>query len=211
MIRITILAEMAAARENLARMLREDPEIEIVALGASPQDFTRGTQQADVQVVLAPEVYASPIGTSVLPEADPGQGVLWLSDDPALAVWLARNRIGAWGLLPAEASAEEMQAAVRALNEGLVVGMPALMESLLDREPPVEELRDEEQSPQITGREGEVLQLLSQGLANKQIADVLGISPHTVKYHISSIYSRLGATNRAEAVRLAIQAGLISL
>lgn len=63
----------------------------------------------------------------------------------------------------------------------------------------------------LTEREQEVLQLLAQGLANKQIAGQLGISAHTVKFHISSIYGKLGATNRTEAVRIGLQIGLILL
>jgi DNA-binding NarL/FixJ family response regulator len=56
-----------------------------------------------------------------------------------------------------------------------------------------------------------VLQLLAQGLANKQIALTLGISEHTVKFHISGVYSKLGATNRTEAVRLGVRKGLVVL
>ena len=60
-------------------------------------------------------------------------------------------------------------------------------------------------------RESEVLQLLAQGLSNKQIAVRLYISEHTVKFHVSSVYGKLGATNRAEAVRLGVQRGLVVL
>ncbi len=56
-----------------------------------------------------------------------------------------------------------------------------------------------------------MLQLLAHGLANKQIALALGISEHTVKFHISSIYTKLGASNRTEAVRLGMQRGLVVL
>ena len=63
----------------------------------------------------------------------------------------------------------------------------------------------------LTDREIEVLQLLAQGLANKQIAQTLNISTHTVKFHVSSIYNKLGATNRTEAVRNGVQNGLILL
>jgi DNA-binding NarL/FixJ family response regulator len=63
----------------------------------------------------------------------------------------------------------------------------------------------------LTEREVEVLQLLAQGLANKQIAQLLNISANTVKFHVSSIYTKLGATNRTEAVRLGLQSGLILL
>jgi DNA-binding NarL/FixJ family response regulator len=63
----------------------------------------------------------------------------------------------------------------------------------------------------LTDREIEVLQLLAQGMANKQIALQLGISEHTVKFHISGIYTKLGATNRTAAVRLGVRRGLILL
>ncbi len=63
----------------------------------------------------------------------------------------------------------------------------------------------------LTERESQVLQLLAQGLANKQIAASLGISEHTVKFHISSIYGKLGATSRTEAVRNGVQHGLVFL
>jgi NarL family two-component system response regulator YdfI len=64
---------------------------------------------------------------------------------------------------------------------------------------------------QLTPREAEILELLAQGLANKQIALYLQISEHTVKFHISSIFTKLGATNRMEAVRMGLQLGLITL
>ncbi len=61
---------------------------------------------------------------------------------------------------------------------------------------------------QLTARELQVLQLLARGLANKQIALQLGISEHTVKFHVSSIYARLGVSSRTEAVRLGVTAGI---
>jgi len=63
----------------------------------------------------------------------------------------------------------------------------------------------------LTPRETEVLQLLAQGLANKQIALALGISEHTIKFHVSSIYAKLGVGNRTEAVRVGARQGLILL
>ena len=63
----------------------------------------------------------------------------------------------------------------------------------------------------LTPRESEILQHLAQGLTNKQIAWKLSISEHTVKFHISSIYGKLGATNRTEAVRMGARHGIILL
>ncbi len=63
----------------------------------------------------------------------------------------------------------------------------------------------------LTPREREILALLSEGLPNKAIAERLGISDQTVKFHVASIYGKLGATNRTDAVRRAVRRGLITL
>jgi DNA-binding NarL/FixJ family response regulator len=63
----------------------------------------------------------------------------------------------------------------------------------------------------LTGREQEVLQLLAEGKANKEIAAALVISERTVKFHVSSILSKLGAGNRTEAVRVAVQRGIVRM
>ena len=61
----------------------------------------------------------------------------------------------------------------------------------------------------LSAREAEVLALMSQGLANKNIADRLGISEHTVKFHVSTILSKLGASSRTEAVTKGLKDGLL--
>jgi DNA-binding CsgD family transcriptional regulator len=68
-----------------------------------------------------------------------------------------------------------------------------------------------ELSEEITSRETDVLRMLAQGLVNKEIAARLGISEHTVKFHISSILDKLGASTRTEAVTLGIRRGLIPI
>ena len=104
-------------------------------------------------------------------------------------------------MLPVNASEDELGAAVRALGEGLWVGAPALLRNLL-RRPSVVEVSDTEPlTDPLTGREIEVLQMMASGLANKQIAISLGISEHTVKFHLSSLYAKFGVTSRTEAVR----------
>jgi DNA-binding NarL/FixJ family response regulator len=63
----------------------------------------------------------------------------------------------------------------------------------------------------LTGRETQVLELMAEGLPNKAIAVELGISDQTVKFHVSSIAGKLGASNRTDAVRRAVHRGLIAL
>jgi len=84
----------------------------------------------------------------------------------------------------------------------LIVGTPTLLFEI--------ESGPLSQGP-LTDRESEVLGLLSRGLANKQIAVMLGISEHTVKFHVSSIYTKLNVTNRTEAVREGLRGGWIVL
>jgi DNA-binding NarL/FixJ family response regulator len=122
----------------------------------------------------------------------------------------------AWGILPVDASAGELIAAVHALHEGLIVAAPYLFSRLLDSRPRAGvalsfDTPDQALVEALTARETEVLQLLTQGLANKQIAALLSISEHTVKFHVSSIYAKLGAANRTDAVRIGARRGLILL
>src|SRR5262245_48321399 len=72
---------------------------------------------------------------------------------------------------------------------------------------------DEEEMPEepMTQRERQVLSLLGEGLSNRSIAERLGISEHTVKFHLAAIYGKLGATTRAEAVRRAFRRGMLTL
>ena len=139
----------------------------------------------------------------------PGMGVLILVADE-----LEQNRMyaaisgHAWGFLPLEASAEQIEAAVQAIAAGLSIGMPTLLNLPFGETPPG---MDTQLIDPLTDREMEVLQLLAQGLANKQIAARLSISEHTVKFHVSSIYNKLGVGNRTEAVRMGVRRGLILL
>ncbi len=109
-----------------------------------------------------------------------------------------------WGVLPSDASAEELTAAIYALAQGLIVGTSTLLFET-----------DSESGPlshgPLTDRESEVLGLVAKGLANKQIAVKLGISEHTVKFHVSSIYTKLNVTNRTEAVREGLRGGWVAL
>ena len=63
----------------------------------------------------------------------------------------------------------------------------------------------------LTGRERDVLELIAEGLSNRLVAERLGISEHTVKFHVASIYGKLGASSRAELIRRAARRGLITI
>ena len=109
------------------------------------------------------------------------------------------------------ARCQNPRAAVHALHEGLIAGTPLLLQPVLGAVPALNLSGNDELIDELTPRENEVLQLLAQGLANKQIALRLGISEHTVKFHSSAIYSKLNVTNRTEAVGQGARMGLIVL
>jgi len=116
-------------------------------------------------------------------------------------------RAGARAVLPRDASPEEIRAAVRAAAAGLASLPAPVATALLDGVRASVEPED----AVLTPRELEILTLLAEGLVNKQIAERLGISEHTVKTHLAAIYEKLQVSNRAEAVATGLRRGLIML
>lgn len=199
MIRVLMKLSSPALRAGLQALLASDKTIKVVNDSLDEENA--------VDVIITSTAFASLSDTSTSLSAGPtpaspsSAAILLLSDDqPHVEEMKRSSRV--WGILPTDSSAEELTAAIHALSQGLIVGAPHLLfES--ENEPL-------ERGP-LTERELEVLGLLAQGLANKQIAVELGISEHTVKFHVSSIYTKLDVTNRTEAVRAGLRGGWIAL
>lgn len=117
--------------------------------------------------------------------------------------------VGVRGLLPHTTTPEEIEIAIAAAANGLTILHPTFSDRLLE-EAPVPEFHQEIAEP-LSDRELQVLDALSLGLSNKQIGCQLYISEHTVKFHISSILSKLQVSGRTEAVAVGIRLGLIKL
>jgi DNA-binding NarL/FixJ family response regulator len=193
-IRILLSVSSPALRAGLRALLLSDGAIEVL------DNSLEEEPKADVVITSALGLDAlSSLGTN--PETASSPAILFLSDD-RIDVEEMKRVNGGWGILPTDASAEELTAAIHALSQGLIVGTPALLFN--------SESAASEPSP-LTERELEVLDLLARGLANKQVAVSLGISEHTVKFHVSSIYTKLNVTNRTEAVREGLRGGWIAL
>ena len=108
-----------------------------------------------------------------------------------------------------KATSEEIVAAIQASVVGLVVLLPDALHSVLSPIPSGDQPELESSDQILTPREIEVLRMIAEGLGNKEIAFKLKISDHTVKFHISSIFAKLGASSRTEAVTIGIRGGLI--
>jgi NarL family two-component system response regulator YdfI len=216
-IRIGIVAPIPAVRAGLRAMLVKEAasinqfnELELSASAASIEEIEPYIPQLDV-LIITEDVMSKSTLQRLLQEAQGQIALLLLADTPQATGVLPDLPLRAWGIISIDSSLEELQAGIQALSEGLVVGTPTLLEPGLRR---LLVLDDSESIPEnlpLTEREGQVLQLMARGLANKQIALELGISEHTVKFHISSIYTKLGVTNRTEAVRVGVHLGLILL
>jgi two-component system, NarL family, response regulator YdfI len=112
------------------------------------------------------------------------------------------------GVLPMWATDREIHKAVEAAATGLLVIHPDVAEYVAK----ATDARSSRSSPlrqSMSPRESEILNLLASGLANKEIARLLKISDHTVKFHVTSIFNKLGVSNRTEAVAIGIRRGLV--
>lgn len=212
MIRVGVAAPALALRTGLAALLDSQPGIQVVAQASAWSDLLPPFDELDV-LVLAPGSFSIP-EVEPFSQAGPAALLFIVSDDVGMAGAAASRLAGrAWGFLPVDSTAEDLHAAVAALAQGLIVGDPALIRQDLLRLVGGNDMEPEpgSEAEPLTERENQVLQLLAQGLANKQIAVRLGISEHTVKFHTSSIYAKLNATSRTEAVRLGVRRGWVSL
>lgn len=196
--RLLVVAEDPLARGGLARLLADRPGFEVVAQAASSEDWLALVAAHD------PEAVAWDLGLLAARVADLDRArvpvLALVADADQAAEALAA---GARGALARDADAERLEAGLVAVARGLIVLDGAFGESLRLRTaaPMVEAL---------TPREREVLQLLSEGLSNRRIAERLGISEHTVKFHVNAILGKLGAEGRTEAVVQAVRLGLVT-
>ena len=108
------------------------------------------------------------------------------------------------GVLPADATSEQIDAAIRAVAAGLVVRAAGTLRPTFGAIP-------EPEPSLLTPREVEVLAAIGNGFSNKAIARQLGISQHTVKFHVESLMRKLGAASRAEAVHSGLRQHLIEM
>jgi DNA-binding NarL/FixJ family response regulator len=136
--------------------------------------------------------------------------VILVAHEPQPALIADALRGGVRALLPADSSPAEIVAAITAAAAGFVVLHPEDVSALVSA-PVLAERASEGIGQSLTPREVEVLRLMADGEANKGIAWKLGISDHTVKFHVASIMSKLRASSRTEAVTLGIRRGLIPL
>ena len=206
-IRIAVVATSAVRRAGLENIVRSHAEFQLAgSFGAvaSLVSFAPSTA-LDVIIIDSDSIH------HVLLEPTSDAAIVLLTDVSHARSISRLLRSGVRAILSRESDPDDVLSAIYAAYDGLVLLSTPTAESLaaVYGDQPLEV--EDELSEEITSRETDVLRMLAEGLVNKDIAARLGISEHTVKFHISSILDKLGASTRTEAVTLGIRRGLIPI
>ena len=210
---MAIAAESAVERAGLVALLTGSPSLSVVHVSEHVRDIATIAAAHEVDVVVAavrsPNDLLLPV--ELTPDLAHRIPCLVLLVDDAPVAWVADIFAhGAFAVLPRDVSADELHAAVQSAGAGLV---SLTREQYATLGAGVRATRGGSASTAepLTRREAEILGMLADGLANKEIAARLGISSHTVKTHVQALFAKLGADSRAEAVALGVRRGLILL
>jgi len=211
---VLISADSVVVRAGLEALLTGNPELSVFGHSS---DLARLIPQAeyfraDVVLVDLENLDDETMTAVAALAADPRvPAIILLADYPSNAKAVELLRSGVRAVLPRQVNPEEIVASVRAAAAGLVVLHSAIFDSIMTVLPLSQRTAPDAEHQPLTPREIEVLGMLAEGLGNKTIAWRLGISEHTVKFHIASLFTKLNASSRTEAVTLGIRQGLIML
>lgn len=211
-IRLMLADDHRMLREGLSRSMSEHG-FDVVG------EARDGVEAVNMAYSLTPDVILMDVS---MPEMDgveacrqvrtavPGTKVVMLTMHADQDVLANAIRAGACGYLVKDCSTEEIAEAVRMASQGDTALSPQLAASMLD------EVRKLDQAPSrderiVTKREEEVLQLIADGCSTSEVADGMFISQKTVKNHLASIYQKLDARDRTQAVLQAVRMGIVSL
>lgn len=201
MTRVLVLSPSPVARAGLESLLRSGAgTIEVVGSAANWSEYSG----EDPDVILADWENGDDLASEISDGA-PDAALVVTTDDPGLSAIAEALRSGIRAVLSRHSSAAQIVAAIEAAAAGFVVLQPGDLDGLLVNPQPAS------LAEPLTPREVEVLGMLAEGQSNKSIAYRLGISEHTVKFHVTSIMGKLNAGSRTEAVTMGIRQGLIML
>ena len=208
LIRVMLIDDHAVVRSGLSTFLMTCDDMELVGEASSGEQALSLCPQVKPDVVLMDLVMPGMDGataTRMIREQCPAIQVIALTSFKEQELVQGALQAGAIGYLLKDVTADELANAIRAAYTGKPTLAPEAAQVLIQAtRMPAEKIGFD-----LTDREREVLALLVQGLSNNDIADKLVVSRSTVKFHVSSILSKLGAASRTEAVAIALQNHLV--
>lgn len=208
LLRVAVVAEDPLARAGLGALVAEPHRVEVVAQGGGITDVLspvgEGADKLSVDVLV---VDGATSATAVAPSSIVGVVALVRDESEARAAL----EHGVRGVVRRESGPRIVHAVVRAVSDGLIAIDPSLGEPWSFDAERARANGASARSEALTPRESEVLQLLAEGMANKEIASRLGISDHTVKFHVNALMAKLGVQSRTEAVVRAARKGWLLL
>jgi DNA-binding NarL/FixJ family response regulator len=205
-IRVLVVARSPATRTHFEALLARRPDV--LVAGAAGWPVGDGAEPGADVVLLALEPEELPL-LDQRPALPAAARVMVLGPEP-IERWAGDPlRQGARAVLPLDITTLELNAALDAVAAGLAVTPPALAGGTRPRATRRVSVRDPRQP--LSQRELEILGLLAAGLGNKAVAARLGISGHTVKTHVMSLFEKLGVSTRAEAVAAGVRRGILML
>lgn len=206
-IRLLIVDDHSVVREGLRAFLRLQEGIEVVGEAAGADEAIRVAGTVSPDVILLDLVMPAGDGIGAirrLLEVAPGAHVLVLTSFADDAQIFAAVAAGAAGYLLKDVDPGALADGIREVHAGRPALDPSVASRLMRRSGPSRAAYHD-----VTPRERDVLRLVVEGLANKQIAQRLGIGEKTVKTHVSRVLAKLGVSDRTQAAVLAIREGLV--
>ena len=215
-IKLLIVDDHNLFRQGLIRILQDFEQVQVVGEASNGREALQQVEALQPDVVLMDlnmPVMSGPDAARAMRERFPQVPVIMLTVSERDEDLFDAIRAGAQGYLLKNLEMAELLAAVRQVRAGEAIIAPSMAARLLQEFRTLADQAPQEPEPaqvnELSERELDVLRLVAQGLANKEIADHLGLSEHTVKTHLRNILDKLQLRSRAHAAAYAVQAGVV--